>query len=354
MVSIPKAIVEAYALDPDLQEEAVAHIPSLINSTFRVESRLRGHSGPIILQRLHPVFGANVHLDIEVVTAHLETQGVETPRLIRNRNAELWTVETSTEEPRIWRAQTFIDGLTIHRSSDPSTLASAAALLGSFHAALFDLRYEFVHVRPIHDTAKHLAKLLAALASERARGDAQVQALGARVARHAETVRLDFSEFPRRIVHGDPKLSNLLFHRDQPNEARCLIDLDALGYDYLAYELGDALRSWCNSAGEDTPAVNVQPDLLAAVLSGYARERPPGMAREEIFSALDGLETVSLELASRFAADAIIDSYFGWDATRFPSRRAHNLVRAEGQLALSEHVRDQRAALEKVALEALP
>ena len=52
-----------------------------------------------------------------------------------------------------------------------------------------------------------------------------------------------------------------------------------------------------------------------------------------------GLETVCIELAARFAVDVFDDSYFGWDATRFPSRRAHNLIRARGQLALGLAVR---------------
>ena len=56
-----------------------------------------------------------------------------------------------------------------------------------------------------------------------------------------------------------------------------------------------------------------------------------------------GAETVSLELAARFAVDVFRDEYFGWDASRFASRRAHNLVRARGQLALSRAVRAARA-----------
>jgi Ser/Thr protein kinase RdoA (MazF antagonist) len=351
-MQIPPDIALAYRL-VSTEGAGTAHIPSMINATFRVLTELGGMRRPMILQRLHPVFGANVHLDIEAVTAHLEAQHLETPRLVRNRDGELWTVETTSGEARIWRAQTLIDGLTIHKSRDPEQLASAAELLGRFHRALLSLQHQFVHVRPIHATVKHLATLRTALASERAVGDAEAQALGARILRHAEGVRLDFGEHPRRVVHGDPKLSNLLFARDEPGRARCLIDLDSVGSDYLAYELGDALRSWGNTAGEDTTLSRIDPSVLAAVLSGYARARPANIPTEEVLSALDGLETVSLELASRFAADAILDSYFGWDAERFPSRRAHNLVRAEGQLCLSQNVRAERAELYAVAARAL-
>src|SRR6185295_13125794 len=166
-------------------------------------------------------------------------------------------------------------------------------------------------------------------------------------------LRIDYSEFPRRVLHGDPKLSNLLFQRAEPERARCLIDLDTLGRGYLSYELGDALRSWGNRAGEDTLQADFDVEALRAILSGYARACPPSLPSAEIYSAIDGLETVSLELASRFAADAILDSYFGWDATRFPSRRAHNLVRARGQFSLARHVRNQSSALREIARHAL-
>ena len=41
--------------------------------------------------------------------------------------------------------------------------------------------------------------------------------------------------------------------------------------------------------------------------------------------------------------DAFDDRYYGWDPARFPSRRAHNLVRARGQLAHARAVRAARA-----------
>jgi hypothetical protein len=57
---------------------------------------------------------------------------------------------------------------------------------------------------------------------------------------------------------------------------------------------------------------------------------------------------VSLELAAPFAEDALRESYFGWDATRFPGRGEHNLHRARGQWSLHEafvRSRGDRAAL---------
>jgi len=359
---IPQEVKAAYGLALDESDAEIVHMSSLINRTYLVQGDLGQGRQPMVLQRLHPVFGAQVHLDIEAVTRHLAQRQIETPRLLRNKSGELWTsidsvhdqtLHSGPAQPEVWRASSYIDGVTIHRSQDPQQLASAAELLGRFHGALFDLEHEFVHVRPLHDTARHLEKLRLALDSEQGRADREAQELGAAILAQARGLRLDYSEFPRRVLHGDPKLSNLLFYRLEPARARCMIDLDTLGRGFLAYELGDALRSWGNLTGEDSVTASFNGEVLGAVLSGYARACPPGLSTAEICSAVDGLETVSLELASRFAADAIIDSYFGWDATRFPSRRAHNLVRARGQFSLAQSVHLEAGGLREIARQAL-
>jgi Ser/Thr protein kinase RdoA (MazF antagonist) len=350
-MSIPPEVRAAYGLPERESENGARRIPSLINQTFVVAREPAG-AEPIILQRLHPVFGETVNFDIEAVTAHLVRRGLETPRLIRTLDGRLW-VNEPPPSGRVWRALSFVEGQTLHASQDPRQLGSAARLLARFHGALCDLEHEFVHARPLHDTALHLDNLRAALASERGRDDAASRQLGDEILRQSSRIRIDYGEFPQQVIHGDPKLSNLMFDARDPGEARCMIDLDTVGRHYVAYELGDALRSWCNPAGEDTVSPRVNQTTFRAVLEGYAAERPRAIAPDEVLSAIDGLETVSLELASRFAADAIMDAYFGWDPTRFASRREHNLVRARGQLALARDVRAQRSELMRCAKAAL-
>lgn len=349
-MSIPLPVRLAYGLPPDDAGLSVRHIPSNINSTFVIE---RPPSEPLVLQRLHPVFGAQVHIDIEAVTAHLARKGLDTPRLVRTLSGDLWMLDASSPEQHVWRALSYVDGVTLHHTREAATLESAAALLGTFQRSLTDLEHRFVHERPLHDTRRHLANLQQALRSERAAADAEARELGATILGLSQGVRLDFEALPKRIIHGDPKLSNLLFYRGEPARARCLIDLDTVGRGHVAYELGDALRSWCNPGGEDTVTPRIELESFAAVMRGFARTCPEALTAAELLSAIDGFGTVSLELASRFAADAINDSYFGWDASRFSSRRDHNLVRARGQLALSSAVRAQRAVLVDAAKHAL-
>jgi hypothetical protein len=61
--------------------------------------------------------------------------------------------------------------------------------------------------------------------------------------------------------------------------------------------------------------------------------------------------TIMIELAARFCADALNESYFAWDPVRFPSRSEHNRVRAEGQLRAWEACRKMETQLSEVSRE---
>jgi Ser/Thr protein kinase RdoA (MazF antagonist) len=156
---------------------------------------------------------------------------------------------------------------------------------------------------------------------------------------------------PPRLCHGDLKLNNVLFAGETPpasEQALCLIDLDTVGPMPLAYELGDAWRSWCNVSGEDATAASIDLEVFRASFAGYASGIGRDLTRAERQALLGGVEWISLELASRFAADALVENYFGWDARRFPGRGEHNLVRARGQFSLHEAfvaTRAERAAI---------
>jgi aminoglycoside phosphotransferase (APT) family kinase protein len=209
-------------------------------------------------------------------------------------------------------------------------------LVGQFHRAARTLAHDYAFSRAgVHDTAAHLAKLRACVA---AGGDPEAEQLGAEILACALP---PLPPQPLRHVHGDLKISNLLFRR-APLTGVCLVDLDTLAKGTMAFELGDAMRSWCNPQGEDAGSVRFDLPIFTAAIAGFRSEADALVSREERASIVSGLETVCLELAARFAVDVFEDRYFGWDATRFPSRRAHNLVRARGQLALGLEVRAAR------------
>ncbi len=336
---------------------AVAIESGLINLTFVV----MGDDGTeaAIVQRLHPVFAAEVNLDIDAVTAHVAGCGLQTPLLLRTRDGAPWL----DMDDGVWRALSYVPGYTTSKMESREAARSVGKLVGRFHCAVDSLSHDYAFARlDVHNTAAHLAKLggyvggAAAAAAEpselsESSGPSEVidagRALGQEILAQADGLP-PLGDLPRRHCHGDLKISNVRFAADDHDAAICLVDLDTVGWQTMAYELGDALRSWCNRSGEDVSAPRVDEDIFAAAMSGYRGGVGDMLTSAEWAAIVPGLETVCVELAARFCVDVFEDRYFGWNAQAFPSRRAHNLVRARGQLALAQSVAAQRGNLESL------
>ncbi len=311
----------------------------LINTTWLVT--LRG-GDPCVLQAVNSIFPPAINADIDIVTRHLERQGVTTPRLIPLPGGSLWLEAQET----VWRLLTFVPGQTYERLPGPDHAREAGAMLGRFHAALADFDYEFVNARlGVHDLDRHLGALRAALAThtDHPRFTA-VEPVGAAILSLAASLPA-LPSSPDRTVHGDPKISNVVFTADT-GKAVCLIDLDTLSRMPLALELGDALRSWCNPAGEDSATATLNTVLYRAALSGYAPMVEPFITQAEWRGFPAATLRITVELAARFCTDALEERYFGWDAERFASASAHNQTRAASQLRLAETIAADLATLE--------
>jgi Ser/Thr protein kinase RdoA (MazF antagonist) len=340
-VTVPAPVLAAWGI-ADAKLQPLGN--GLINRT--VLARPPGRT-PLVLQRLHRIFTAEVNEDIDVVTRHLERKGLVTPRLVATCAGKLWL-----EHDGIWRALTYLQGITLDVLSGAAQAREAGALLGRFHRALGDLQHVFRHARlGVHDIARHLNNLRSALVEHRAHPrHAAVAPLGQRILDAAAALP-SLPAVPQRIVHGDPKLNNLLFAPDG-GHALCMIDLDTLTQMPLMLELGDAFRSWCNPAGEDRSRARFSLEFFEAALGSYAREARGFITPAEWQGIVPATQAICVELASRFCADALNESYFGWDPQRFTNRSEHNQVRAESQLALAESLRAQRRQAEELVAKA--
>ena len=304
----------------------------LINETFLVE---HGEER-FVLQRVNKIFDPLIHDNIVAVTEHLEACGMATPRLVRSKQGDSYI----TLEDGVWRLMTHVEGVSIDVVDSPGQARSAGQLVGRFHSALDSLKHEFVGMRlGVHDTPKHLETLATALDTHRShRLFEQVAPLAEAVCASAD--RLDPIDPKERACHGDLKLNNVMFAN---NKAQCLIDLDTVGPMPLAYEIGDALRSWCNRSGEDAARANFDLPVYREALAGYQLGLGRKLTDTEKNDCLVGVEWATMELAARFAADALNESYFGYDGTRFPAAGEHNLVRSRSQWSLHQAVTECRA-----------
>ena len=301
-----------------------------------------------VLQRVNPMFPAGINDDIDAVTRHLESKKLLTPRLIPTPDGAL-TLETNGIN---WRQLTYIRGRTFEALVNSHQANEAGALLGRFHAAVDGLEYSFANARlGVHDTITHIASVGAALKQHEDHAEfSRVQTLADEVFDLANQLP-DLGDQPDRIVHGDPKVSNVVFSEDT-NNALCLIDLDTLGRMPIALELGDAFRSWCNPLAEDEPGAEFSLPIFHSAIAGYAHETKNLLTESEWRRIPAATFTIAVELAARFCADALNESYFGWDATHFQSASQHNQARARSQINLARSISTQREQLETEVMAA--
>ncbi len=300
----------------------------LINQTWKVRT---DDDRDLVLQCINPVFPAAVNDDINQLTMHLKSKGRVTAELIVNLKGALTTVYGDDN----WRLMTFVEGLSYDALATAEQAYEAGKALAQFHATVADLDIVFSHQRPhVHDTMLHIQNLCDALEQH------ADHPRFAQIAPLAETILSSAAALPEidlqrtRLVHGDPKISNLLF--DDTGKALCWVDLDTLAHMPLALEMGDAFRSWCNPESEDAESPDFSLEYFTAAAQGYAENSEGFIEPGEWQAFIDGTQTVLVELAARFCTDALNESYFGWNPDKFATRGEHNEARARNQLKVLE------------------
>ncbi len=311
-----------------------------INLTYKVSCP----EGKFALQRINPIFDPAIHYDIDLLTRKIAAAGLLSPRLVPP-GKQLWVED---DRGAVWRLMTWVDGDMLLRADSPARCREAGRLLGRFHRILWDWEGEFRAPRlGVHDTLAHIRALGQAVATHRQhRVYAEIAPLAQTIADHAQALPIPISG-PGRVVHGDPKISNVLF--DGHGQALCLVDLDTLSRMPIALELGDAFRSWCHPGGEDQEGA-FSLDYFAAGVSGWAESVAtlPSVAERE--AIVPATQIIAVELAARFCRDALEEHYFRWDTNRYLSASEHNLARARAQLSLARSIQSQRSQMKEAVV----
>lgn len=135
---------------------------------------------------------------------------------------------------------------------------------------------------------------------------------------------------PKRVVHNDTKVNNLLFNKEE--RAICVIDLDTLMPGYAIFDFGDAIRTFanhCNEDEKDLSKIELSMENFAAFTQGYLGETKSLLTQEEIDNLAFAAKYITFEQSLRFLLDYIEgDWYYKVD---YPD---HNLIRARAQMQL--------------------
>ncbi len=340
-------LVSGFAL-PAPPETIEPYGRGLINDSYRVTAGGRRY----LLQRINgsvfpdpPRIMANLAALARQAEAAAD-RGPRIPALIPAQAGDVWLRDP---DGAVWRLMEFIeDSVTLARIESPMQASEVGALLGRFHtlAQGLPLATLAITLPGFHDTPAYLSRLLALLpAVEEDRADPDVErCIGFVTARQTLARCLsgarDQGRLPMRVIHGDPKLDNMLLSRVD-GRGVALIDLDTVQPGLILHDLGDCLRSCCNRGGESSDG-RVSFDLAIAepLLRAYADETRDWLTADEIALMDQAIRLLPFELGLRFLTDHLEgDRYFKVSA------RGENLRKAMIQLDLVADIERQAGAI---------
>jgi len=334
--SIPKEVLEAYDIGKIDSVKVVTD--GLVHKTYD----LKTDRGRFILQRVHSVLATKaVSADFLAVTSFLCEKGFPTPKAVLSKSGEVLVHSRGDK----WRMQTKLPGKTFHVLNDRTMAYEAGKIYADFHNVLNEISYKFKAKKLLHETEKIYNKFLGEIRRPR-----HTSFLGD-VEKEIEFIKLELptyflpNDLPIRVIHGDPKISNILF--DGKGRAKAIIDLDTCNRRPLLVELGDAFRSWCGNE-EDDPKNKFCLQMFQSSWGGYKEGAGDLMTDREKEYLPQAIGTITLELACRFLTDYFTDNYFGWDDGRYTSRRAHNLARCRGQIKQFQSYKKKLSKIEKI------
>ncbi len=319
----------------------------LINETYAVATA----DGRFVLQRINPRVFPNpeqIMANLAVLADHTALRdGLRVPALIPARDGRPFL---RTADGALWRLMELIpDAVNLERLRTPDEARQVGRALGAFHRLTRDLppsRLGF-SLPGFHRTPDYLARHLALRADlgQRTEVEAGADLLGQIVVRAPLAAVLEEALaaglIPRRVVHGDPKLDNILFHAVD-GRALALIDLDTVQPGLIQHDLGDCLRSCCNRQGESGAAGAVRFDLEigAAIIEAYAALTSDFLTAAEVATLYDGIRLMPFELGLRFLNDHLEgDRYFR------VANRGENLHKARVQFSLLADIEAQELAI---------
>ena len=342
-----------------------------INDTFLAVYRNTFTETQVVLQRVNrAVFPrpeaimANMH----AITLHchekLETDAAagrddrvwQMPRIIKTKAGEDFTIDDDGE---VWRVITRV--LSAHAfdsAQSPEHALECGAALGHFHYLISDMDPASITdpLPGFHITSGYLTQYDETLQDTRARDILNASMEAKRLARYIEE-RREFAvslekaetrgELKKRMFHGDPKVNNIMID-DFTGKGTAMIDLDTVSPGLVQIDVGDAVRSICNPAGEEElnlGKVTFDETLFQAFMKGYMKEAGAFMDAADRAWLFDAVRLLPFELGLRFFQDYLAgDRYF---KVRQPGQ---NLNRARVQFRLCEAIeareRSIRAFLE--------
>lgn len=338
-----------------------------VNDTYLAVFRTHFSEARVVIQRINSsVFSRPdwIMENMQVLTEHCHAQLLreadsadriwQLPRVIPSKDGRDFFEDSNGQ---VWRALTLIaSAYSFDTAQSAEHAHECGTVLGQFHRLISEIDPALMHdtLPGYHETPGYLRKYDRTLETDTAReliaDSEQVRSLHQFIEsrRGFASVLQDAlaaGELRIRLIHGDPKVSNIMIDEDS-GKGTAIIDLDTVKPGLIHYDLGDALRSLCNRAGEETDDlfdVVFDLDLCDAFVQGYMVNARQFLTEADCGYFYEAVRLITFELGLRFFQDYLAGNVYFKVKTA-----AQNLRRAQVQFKLCESIEIRKRQIRRI------
>ncbi len=307
----PLSIIEHYFSKPEKVQTTVLGAGN-INDTFLVQSA----NDKIVLQCINRQVFPDPQLlihNLQQLSQHLqsrqkpETQRWEDAVIVSTLSGQL---SVQDNNGNLWRALSYIDkSVSVTKVKTSLQAAQTGWALGHFHNMLTGLNVQALQI-PLpgfHHLSSYLKCYDKLKTTKPITKNIELCKSIIQLKRNA-ALSLERAarkgKITQKVTHGDPKIANILFDQ-KTGKAVSIIDLDTVGPGLIQHDIGDCLRSICNTGGEKGHADDTAFDLklCETTLNGYFQEAAALLSPMDKEYIYDGIQAIAFELGLRFFTD---------------------------------------------------
>ncbi|MDG1433226.1 MAG: aminoglycoside phosphotransferase family protein [Saprospiraceae bacterium] len=302
----------------------------LIHQTFY----LHQPEGNYILQKVnHHVFKNPIDLanNIEVVSNHLKQNHY--PKSVLNiRKCLNGNLMLQTTKNEYWRVFDFIeDTQYFSKPESKKQIYQTGKSFGEFLAFLKNLPIKKINpsIPNFHNTRLRFQNFEKAIQNDKS-NRVKTSSQEIEQIKKWHFILKDFEKLdtPIRVVHADPKISNLLF--DHNKKVKAVIDWDTIMPGFLLHDFGDLVRTGaCEEDEESTNfgKIKISPSYYGILKKGFLESTKLWLTKVEEDNLLLGAKIIIYEQAIRFLTDYLEgDQYYKTSYTNQNINRTKNQI----------------------------
>lgn len=284
-----------------------------INDTFIVETG----SGKYVLQRLQKKMDpAKLEFNYGLYSEICERENILFPKWIGSREGQFFVTDRDGNR---WRMYPYIEGEILSAPLSKEQCYACGEGLGRIHKTLKNLPEAPKPVYPhLHDLIYYQEQYILTINGADLCEDNRDSQIEEQIRRKMAEVS-SFDTGIRSIVHGDAKISNMLFRNGR---VVGFLDWDTVMEGTASEEIADCIRSACISDGK------LDIGAAKALIEGYKAASHPD---ETITDLIPGaFDKICFELALRYYTDAISNKkYFKEKYPGYRLKRAKELFQSK-------------------------